>query len=435
MGIFLLQFLMKAADQLVGKGLDWIVIVQLVCYNLAWMVVLVVPMSVLVATLMAFGSMSQNNEITILKASGVSLLKMISTPFISSIAIAYLLVLFNNDVLPDANHHAKMLMYDISQKKPTLSLQPGVFSQEVNNYAILARGIDQNSNMLYGVTIYDYSSPSKINIVTAKEGKIYFSPDLSKLLMDLNSGEIHESETDGTSMYRKLLFKRHRIAMNAEQFAFQQSNEMSRGDREMSAATMRHRVDSLLVIKTGYDKYLNADIQKYFYGDSLAKRNNIIPPYGGPAMKYQNIINEASFARNTVVSSATRSRMIQTEINRMEVEIYKKYAIPFACVIFILLGAPLGIMIRKGGFGMAGSISLFFFLVYWAFLIGGEKLADRGIISPFWGMWAGNVLMGALGVGLTYKSMKETVTLEFDFLKKLVPKNWRSTETVTNENT
>jgi lipopolysaccharide export system permease protein len=289
--------------------------------------------------------------------------------------------------------------------------------------------------MLYGVTIYDYSSPSKINIVTAKEGKIYFSPDLSKLLMDLNSGEIHESETDGTSMYRKLLFKRHRIAMNAEQFAFQQSNEMSRGDREMSAATMRHRVDSLLVIKTGYDKYLNADIQKYFYGDSLAKRNNIIPPYGGPAMKYQNIINEASFARNTVVSSATRSRMIQTEINRMEVEIYKKYAIPFACVIFILLGAPLGIMIRKGGFGMAGSISLFFFLVYWAFLIGGEKLADRGIISPFWGMWAGNVLMGALGVGLTYKSMKETVTLEFDFLKKLVPKNWRSTETVTNENT
>lgn len=434
MGIFLLQFLMKAADKLVGKGLDWIVIAQLVAYNLAWMVVLVVPMSVLVATLMAFGAMSQNNEITILKASGVSLLKMIAGPFFCAIILAYLLVLFNNDVLPDANHHAKILMYDISQKKPTLSLQPGVFSQEVNNYAILARGIDQNSNKLYGVTIYDYSVPTKINIVTAKEGKIYFSPDLTKLLMDLNSGEIHESETDGTTMYRKLLFARHRIAMNAEQFAFQKSSEMSRGDREMSAQTMRHRVDSLSVIKTGYDKFLSADIRKFFYGDSLARKAAFMPPYAGAAARYQSVINEANIARSTLIGSATRTHMVQNEINRMQVEIFKKYSIPVACVIFILLGAPLGIMIRKGGFGMAGSISLFFFLVYWAFLIGGEKLADRGLITPFWGMWAANVLMGALGVLLTYKSMKETVTLEFDFLKKLIPKNWRSTEIIPDEN-
>lgn len=434
MGIFLLQFLMKAADKLVGKGLDWFVIIQLVSYNLAWMVVLVVPMSVLVATLMAFGAMSQNNEITILKASGVSLLRMIATPFLCAIGIAYLLVLFNNEVLPDANHHAKILMYDISQKKPTLSLQPGVFSQEVNNYAILARGIDQNSNKLFGITIYDYSNPTKINIVTAKEGKIYFSPDLSKLLMDLNSGEIHEAETDGTSMYRKLLFTRHRIAMNAEQFAFQQSNEMSRGDRELSANTMRHRVDSLMVIKAGYDKYLNEDLRKYFYGDSLARKAAMTPAYAGPELKYQNVINEMTYARNALIGSATRTKMIQNSINRLKVEIYKKYAIPVACVVFILLGAPLGIMIRKGGFGMAGSISLFFFLIYWAFLIGGEKLADRGLITPFWGMWAANVLMGALGVLLTYKSMKETVTLEFNFLKRLVPKNWRYAEAVTDEN-
>ncbi len=430
MGIFLLQFLMKAAGQLVGKGLDWWVILQLVSYNLAWMVVLVVPMSVLVATLMAFGSMAQNNEITIMKASGVSLLHMIATPFTAAIVLAYLMILFNNDVLPDANHQAKILMYDISQKKPTLSLQPGVFSQEVNNYAILARSIDQNSNMLYGVTIYDYSSPAKINIVTAKEGKIYFSPDLTKLLMDLTSGEIHESETDGTPMYRKLMFTRHRIAMSADQFAFQKSSNMSRGDREMSAATMRGKVDSLTKIKNTYNISVQADLKKIFYGDSTARRQPVQLNSVTPQQRWANCLTEALSAKNTLFSSATHAHIIQSEINRLKVEIYKKYAIPTACVIFILLGAPLGVMIRKGGFGMAGSISLFFFLIYWSFLIGGEKLADRGIISPFWGMWAANVVMGALGILLTYKSLKETVTLDFDFLKRFMPKTWRAVEPV-----
>ena len=109
-----------------------------------------------------------------MKSTGISLYKMITGPLLASIAIAYLLLLFNNDVLPDANHHAKLLMYDISQKKPTLSLQPGVFSQEVNNYAILVKGVDQNSNNLTGITIYDYSVPSKINIVTREARKDLF---------------------------------------------------------------------------------------------------------------------------------------------------------------------------------------------------------------------------------------------------------------------
>ncbi|HSP87774.1 MAG TPA: LptF/LptG family permease, partial [Ignavibacteriaceae bacterium] len=146
--IFLLQFLMKFADRLVGKGLDTWVIIQLIIFNLSWMVALVVPMATLVATLMAFGNLSQNNEITIIKSSGVSLYKMMIAPIIAGIIVAYLLVLFNNDVLPDANHQAKLLMQDISRKKPTLSLEPGIFSQEVSNYAILARDVDSKSNNL-----------------------------------------------------------------------------------------------------------------------------------------------------------------------------------------------------------------------------------------------------------------------------------------------
>ena len=110
------------------------------------------------------------------------------------------------------------------------------------------------------------------------------------------------------------------------------------------------------------------------------------------------------------------------------VEIHKKYSLPAACIIFVLIGAPLGVMTRKGGFGMAASISLFFFLVYWAFLIGGEKLADRNMISPFLGMWSANFLIGAIGILLTMKSVRETITLDFELIKKFVPKAWRQQE-------
>jgi len=237
---------MKFADKLVGKGLDTWVIIKLITYNLAWMVVLVVPMAVLVATLMAFGTMSQNNEVAILKSSGVSLYKMMIPPLAASVVIAILLVYFNNYIYPDANHAARLLMEDISRKKPTLSLVPGVFSQEVPNYSILVREIDQNKNELKEITIYDYTSPPKVNIVTASEGKIYLSRNQKKLIMDLVNGEIHESDNSKENVYRKLRFERHKIALPAEQFTFEQSAPGGpRGDREMGAQDMIVIVDSL----------------------------------------------------------------------------------------------------------------------------------------------------------------------------------------------
>jgi len=427
---------MKFADRLVGKGLDTFVIIQLVIYNLAWMVVLVVPMSVLVATLMAFGSMSQNNEVTIMKSTGVSLYKMILGPFICSIVVAYLLVLFNNDVLPDANHLAKNLMQDISQKKPTLSLESGVFSQEVTGYAILTREVDPKTNRIKGVTIYDYNNPMKINIVTAKDGKIYFSKDQTKLVMDLNNGEIHESEVSDTKMYRKVIFNQHRIAMNAYQFSFQQSTPGGqRGDRELSAQDMMIIVDSLKVIRERYRYSYDKQVQKYFYGDSSAApfKGVISRPTENGEIS-QGIIEKVRSTKNMILSENIRVDYMQKEINKFMVEVHKKYSIPAACLVFILLGAPLGVMVRKGGFGMAASISLFFFLIYWASLIGGEKLADRDIISPFWGMWFANIFMGFLGIILTYRVAKESITLDFSFLQKLIPKNWRQ-EVSSSENT
>ena len=425
---------MKFADRLVGKGLDTFIVLQLIAYNLAWMIVLVVPMACLVATLMAFGALSQNNEITIIKSSGASLWKMMIGPLAASVILCYLLILFNNNVLPDANHKAKLLTFDISRTKPTLSLEPGLFSQEVTNYAILVREIDKNSNELDGVTIYDYTDPSKINVVTAEKGRIYFSKDQTKLVMELERGEIHESETMRKNMYRKLVFSNHRITMNADQFSFQQSTPGGpRGDRELSSRDMKYIIDSLQSIKNNQTAALVNETSRYFFIDSTLKESNTYYKTADKDFLYAKVIEKMNTARNVIVSNVKRVEFTKGEINKYWVEIHKKYSLPAACIVFVLIGAPLGVMTRKGGFGMAASISLFFFLIYWAFLIGGEKLADRNLLSPFLGMWSANFLIGAIGILLTMKSVRETITLEFSWFKKLIPKTWRPQEEVVDE--
>ncbi len=434
MGIFLLQFLMKFADRLVGKGLDTWLLIKLVVFNLSWMLVLVIPMATLVSTLMAYGNFSQNNEITILKSSGVSLYRMMIAPFFASIVLAVLLFLFNDQVLPDANHQARLLMSDISQQKPTLSLEPGFFSQEVSNYAILVRSINENTNELSGVTIYDYTTPAKINVVTAERGKIYFTADQKNLIMDLWDGEIHESDVKSSGLYRKLVFNKHRIVMDGSQFSLHQSQGGIRGERELGVDTMQAIVDNFQAEKKESIKSLDKEINKYFFLDSTYTK-----AYQNPTavvkdnLVYLRLLDKIRAAKSVITSKSRSIEWTEREIEKYDVEIHKKYAIPAACIIFILIGAPLGVMVKKGGFGVAASISLLFFLIYWAFLIGGEKLAERGFFSPFIGMWAANIFLGILGILLTVKTNRETVTIKFTLIKKLIPKRMRFNQE-TDEN-
>lgn len=420
------------SDRLIGKGLSAWVIIQLITYSLAWIVALVVPMAVLIATLMAFGSMSQNNEIAILKATGVSLYKMMIPPLVGSIVVALFLVHFNNNIYPDANHAARLLLEDISRKKPTLSLVPGVFSQEVPNYSILAREIDQSNNQLKQITIYDYSNRPKVNIVTASTGQIYFSANQKKLIMDLKNGEIHESDNTEQNSYRRLRFERHKIAMPAEQFTFEQSAPGGqRYEREIGASQLKVLVDSLEVIRADYFKEYFAKVISF----TNSKKNNsnlnqtVFPGQFVFIKSQQKIRSDES----SILDVLNRMEYNNDQIDQYWVEIHKKYSLPFACIVFVLIGAPLGTMMRRGGFGMAAGMSLIFFLVYWAFLIGGEKFADRGLLSPFLGIWSANILLGILGIFLMIKSAREKVTLSFDFITKFIPKSWKS-EPENNEN-
>jgi len=195
-----------------------------------------------------------------------------------------------------------------------------------------------------------------------------------------------------------------------------------RGDRELSSRDMKYIIDSLQRIKNIQTLSLADETSKYFFIDSTLKESKAYYKTADKEYLYSTTIEKMNTARNVIVSNVKRVEFTKGEINKYWVEIHKKYSLPAACIVFVLIGAPLGVMTRKGGFGMAASISLFFFLIYWAFLIGGEKLADRNLLSPFLGMWSANFLIGAIGILLTMKSVRETITLEFSWFKKLIPK-------------
>ncbi|MCL4510953.1 MAG: LptF/LptG family permease [Bacteroidetes bacterium] len=432
--IFLLQFLMQSMDQIVGKGLSLIVITQLIVFNLAWIVVLAVPMSVLIAVLMAFGGLSSNNEVTAIKGSGVSLVRMIFPVFVASIGVFYLLVLFDNDVLPDANHMAKTIMIDINRKKPTFTIEPGQFSQEIDGYAILARKTVPNSTDLYGVTIFDFSNPQKFRTITAERGRVGFSPNLRQLIMLLSDGEIDEYDNNQVGLYQRIRFQHQQIVLRAEGFAFEKSseNEFQRGDRELSADSMRTIVSSMQkdaeILRTQLNNYMHGEIMGLVKPPTNRYVTSTTSDSAEVFLQAQSKISSSSAIARSLLASidATEQQMYS-----YRVEIQKKYSIPFAAIVFVFLGAPLGMMSRRGNFGVSAGLSLFFFLIYWAFLIAGEKLADREMLSPFMAMWLANIVLGGFGLILTYRVSKEAVIINWDFFLRFVPKRWMSEETLS----
>ncbi|MDW8438622.1 MAG: LptF/LptG family permease [Chloroherpetonaceae bacterium] len=427
--VFLLQFLTRALDRLVGKGLELTVIVELILLQIAWMVVLAAPMGVLIACLMAFGKMTNDLEITAMRAGGISLGRLMQPVLIASAILVVLVERFGNVVLPEANHQAKVLMMDISRKKPAFGLQENVFSNLIYGYSILARKTSETSSDIGGVTIYDYTRPQSETVITAETGKFEYSSDYRYLIMTLYDGEMHEVDKNARKEYRRMAFQRHKVLLDATGFGFERSDEssVSRGDRELSASTMLAICDSLqaqidatkrriadetrhhfarLLSGTGIGEVDSLDVDINLAARSDAQTDESFYLSSIPKSERLNALELASAMARGLQSQTSNAlfsiRNDEETQRKYMVEVHKKYSIPFACFCFALVGVPLGVLAKRGGFGIGAGLSLAFFLLYWAFLISGEKLADRAIVSPAVAMWSGNVVLMAIGAWLFY---------------------------------
>lgn len=407
--LFLFQLLMRDLDKLVGKGLSFWVIAHLITLNLAWMVVLAVPMGVLFSTLMAFGNLSSTFEITAMKSGGASFYQLISPVVFISILLFGLLFWFNDRILPEANHQAKILLFDINRKKPTFSLESGQFSTQIENYTILARKVDSLSNGLSGVTIYDLSNSRQTNTISADSGFVVFLPQIEKLRFQLFNGEVLQVQPFEPKNYKKIFFKELVLLLEGKGFTLERTPEglITRGDREMRIQDMQQIVDESRKIISESEK--NAE-------RLLATPSNIFQQSESKSNLneeelFEMIKRDISYLENKIVTEMFRMSDYDSRARQYEVEIYKKYSIPFSCILFALIGCPLGLISKRGNFGIAAAISLGFYIFYWACLIGGEKLADRGIISPFFSMWMGNIIVFVLSIILLFKVNYENSTL------------------------
>lgn len=476
MFLFLMQFVMNNLDELMGKGIEPAVIIELIVLNIAWMVVLAVPMGVLFSTLMAFGGLSSTYETTIIKASGGSLIRMMVPILIAGFGLSYFMYWYNDVVLPESNHQANVLLNDIKRTKPSLLLEKGRFIQELDGYTILSRRVDSVSGKMYGVTIYDTRSSIERNVVSADSGTIAFSEDYSRLILDLFHGEVHQSRNQMTSDYKVIDFENYQVISRQSGFSFDKSDGdlVSRGQRELPISDMRRiassadssaqAVDSL--VRDEIDRHVADFLVKIVESDSLANseqgasknsksNDSLSSPRGSERNQAERLASSSQIfspvrAAITMPSGAASSGVkakapsekettyadigraidnelsifksrVRSRINQKEdyekmqreylVEIYKKYSIPFACFVFVMVGCPLGIKTKGGNFGTSAVISLAFYVLFWMCLIGGEKLADEGFLDPWLAMWLGDIVVGGLGFMLMLKVNNENFTL------------------------
>lgn len=448
MFVFVTKFIVQFIGRIFGKGLSYLTIFEFVYLNLAWMLALAVPMAVLISSLMAFGRLSSDNEITILKSTGINLYRIIRPALIWGAMLTVLMVLYNDMVLPDFNHKARLLLNSISQKKPTLELEKGIYLK-LKNFNVLVQDIEipieeelLNSNIvdpnypispearadkLKQVTLFDFSSPQVQRTVVADHGYLMFDKEREQMIFTLYDGEIHEIGIQDYTEYRRISFTKNTFNIPAGDQVFKRMKSEQRGDREMNISMMRAEVasyhqkihDAGLRNKEEIEKFLPApDII-----DSCMTAR-LIPDFTlKPAQKRHAAARASRKVQSisqTLLSNSNNIKFFDKQIYKFGVEIHKKYSIPFACIVFILIGAPLGIRARKGSVGVGVTFSVGFFLLYWTCLIGGEDLADRRILSPALAMWFPNIIVGAFGLFITYRTVKETQFIQWDRLPKFL---------------
>jgi lipopolysaccharide export system permease protein len=429
-----------------------------------------VPMAVLMASLMAFGQLSADNEITAVKAGGISLYRITLPVLLVAAGLSVFLIWFNNEVLPDSNHRLRLLARDITIKKPTVNLEPGYLYHDIPNLSIRVDHLveQQNLSKVKNVLIYDKTDPEMSKTVVAERGDIFVNESTGLLQITLYDGEIHEINNENLAKYTRVQFQKYALTIPIPNMVLQRSESGYRGDREQSAKMMRKEIDNNLELiekrRQNLVTSIEAQVNRYFssraskpvesslknsrkeFGDFPERKKINFPDLAEPiatekpilmkslivSMRMKSHLNKQVRVHNNLLQRIKGEQEInrgyELTNNRLLVEIYKKYSIPFACLVFVLIGAPLGIMARRGNMAVGGGISLIFFIIYWIFLIGGEELADRDMLSPFLSMWLANFIVGAFGIYLLIRTAKEASFFNFDFLTRLLPKRfqWKS---------
>ena len=422
--ILFVNFLLRAIDRFLGKGLDLITILEYLFLNLAWILALSVPMAVLLATLMTFGRLSEDNEINAMRASGIGFLTIMRAPILFGAIITLLLIYFNNFILPEMNFKARLLSGDIYRKRPDMNIEPGIFLDNLPDYSMIIGGKSKKGTMT-DVRIFSKGSKETQTSIHANSGILSTLEDA--FLLSLYDGEIHELGQKDYTNYRRIIFDKHIINIPAKDLLLNRRDSTNRSDREMTVPMIIKKINS-------YEKRLNI-VYKRLSGNFFRTIGDSILPSSieqGKQIIENNLYKireDTTLSKAQIIKKEKRLKNLERQINnefnliksynksknKYGVEIHKKFSIPVACILFVLLGAPLGVMSKKGGFAVSTSLSFGFFLIYYVLLIGGEEMADRNILSPSIGMWSPNLIIFFIAIYLLIYTLREKAPIGIRF--------------------
>ena len=449
--LLLLNYVAKELGRLVGKGLPWTVIAEFLLLSVPFTVAMTLPMAVLVSTLHAFGRMASENEITALKASGMSLQRLMVPVVGAAGVLTLLMVWFNDQVLPRANHRLTTLTGEITRKKPTFALKEQVINEVISGRLFLRTGhLVSNTNQMRDVTIYDLSDPQRRRTIRADSGLLALSGDQRDLILTLFDGNMTDVTSQEPERLQRLFFHTDLVKVHGVGNTLERDTLATmKSDREMSVCELQERVvraaqsrDSAWQALRRLDQRM-ARLTRASGGSggigraycavlgslSLVTTASAAEPSQQPAPPVVATPRQASPAvrsaqdlppmpapstgtNSSVLAEGMKMQVLESQrvLDGNQVEIEKKFAISVACVIFVLLGAPVALRFPRGGVGMTIGVSLGVFGLYYVGLIVGEALARRDYLSPFWAMWAANILLFAVGAALTARLGREGTT-------------------------
>lgn len=446
--IFMMQFLWRYVDELVGKGLEINVLAQFFFYSGLTLIPLSLPLAILLAALMTFGNFGERYELLSMKAAGIPLLRIMRPVVLFCVFLGGMSFFFQNVIGPRAQKQLWTLLVSMKQKSPEVDIPEGVFYSDIDGYNIYVKQKDRKTGMLKDILIYNFSDGfENAHIIWAAEGKLELTADKQHLFLHLYNGEQFENLKSQSVISRNVPYRRETFKEKHTLIKFSSEFNMVDGsflDRRSDIKNMHEisvAIDSLTVHADSVGRSMYTDIMSTTY------RSPVLTPADSTKMKEERVafINTDSIYNS--MTSQEKLKVLTTTGNRISSlasdwdmksfltkdtdnnirshrsDWHKKITLSLACIIFFFIGAPLGAIIRKGGLGMPVVISVLIFVIYYIIDSGATRVAKSGEMNIVLGTWMSTIVLAPLGVFFTYKSNKDSVVFNIDvyaaFFRKL----------------
>lgn len=436
--VLVMQFFWLYMDELIGKGVGVLLLIELLVYMAAVLVQLALPLAILLSSIMTFGNMGENFELVAIKSSGISLLRFMKPLVILIVLMSGLAFVFANNVMPVANLKALSLLYDLRNKKPAMIIRPSQFNNDLQGYSIRVGSMDKEGRKITDVLIYDHSDMIGNNkVVMAKEGEIVPSPDKQSLIFKLRDGwQYHEGYQNGSHDYTqvRMHFEEWDKDFDLSGMKFTRSNEdgFRNANQMMNVSQLKVAIDSLKKQKSRAAGTLQTYVSQYVVLETSGKtKDEVVKALAAPQVasaaprtydtSFRQLVPDSSqkamlqqLANNirnfkSLVDVMALDNRLQTENwMKYEIELHRKFTLSFACLLLFLIGAPLGAIIRKGGLGMPLVVAVTFFVVFHILNISGEKLAKSEAVQPWVGMWMSTIILLPLALWLIAKARNDS---------------------------